>query len=183
MTGLQLNSINDTETSIGKATDAWIKQYKIRAKSEAIIRQIVQNELDFEKAKSEFLDPKTEFDRRKEIAATFNLTGDQMKLMLDYQQIYKSNVDATTKKQNYDAVLRYLDVARQNMIANNEQLEKQINIESLIVDKKEKGIKTTKDQTVETKKQTETLSELLKLREQLYERTIVTGKQIGRAHV
>ena len=164
LTGLQLNSINDTETSIGKATDAWIKQYKIRAKSEAIIQQIVQNELDFQQLSLDVQTAKAA-DRKAKIDE-LPLLQEEKDALLEQLNIVKGTfLNTTDNIETNKKVMMYIGKARNNMIANNEQLEKQLHIESLINYEKGKNDGKTKNQIKDTK---DLGIEIRKLKNELY---------------
>lgn len=149
LTGSNYDTIKATPKEIAKGTEEWIRQYKIRAKSEAIIQRIVENELEFEKLRSEYLASGTTPERREEIAESLNLTEQERDLMLKMTRVYKGGGN---RDKEYKSVINYLDIAKQRMQETNSQLEKQITLEGILTEKKGGTDKVTTEKAVTKEK-------------------------------
>lgn len=137
LTGSNLDTIKASPKEITKVTEAWIAQYKIRAKAEATIQKIVQNELEFQQL---FLDVQNvKADERKSTIDKLLLSPDQKKELLDQLNLLKSNASATDKAYASKNVQYYLKIARENMIKNNDVLEQSITLEGLFTEEKKKS--------------------------------------------
>lgn len=134
LTGLQLDAVKDTKKEIEKATAAWVNQYKVMAKAEATIQQIVESELEFERLRSEYFQSGTDPKRRKEIADQLKLDDKQIKNMLEITDLYKSNkkMSAEFKQNKYDEVKNIWEIAKQNLIDYNQGLENTITLDGLL---------------------------------------------------
>jgi hypothetical protein len=154
LTGSQFDTIKATPAEIAKGTAAWVQQYKIRAKAEATIQKIVENELEFEKLRNEYFQSGTAPDRRREIAEQlkmYGLTKDQVDDLVQSTNKYK---DATTsdKKGFFNQSKSYWDTAKKGMQSVNDGLEKQITLEGMLSDGKGGTNKVTTEKAVTKEK-------------------------------
>lgn len=125
LTGLQLDSLRDSKTEIENATELWIKQYKLRAKSEAIIQRIIKNQLDFEQLSYDVQTAAAE--NRKEFIDELLLSPQQKKDLLTWLNWGKYTVEGTEDNANaWKKIMEYINIARKNMEEFNKSLENQI---------------------------------------------------------
>ena len=110
----------------------------------------MQNELDFQQLSLDVQTAKAD-DRKAKIDELPLLKEEKAELLKQLNIVKDTFLNTTANIEANKKVMMYIGKARNNMIANNEQLEKQINIKSLIEDKKEKGIKTTKKMRIRSK--------------------------------
>lgn len=142
LTGQSFDTLKATPAEISKATKLWIEQYKIRAKAEATIQKMVQNELDFQQLSIEVQTANDE--DRKTTIDKLKLTKDQKDELLEQLNIVKGTVFQSEKNLKANAkVMNILGIAKQNMLDNNATLEKGITLEGLLGDKTDQRAKST----------------------------------------
>jgi len=160
LTGSQFNTIKATPAEIAKGTAAWINQYKIRAKAEATIQKIVQNELEFQQLSLDIQNSKA--DDRKELIDKLPLLQNQKDMLLSQLNLGKETTKGTQENATaWKNVMYYINLARGNMEGNNAELEKGITLEGLMTDEKKKQVK--EDEKIKSYQ-----TDILKLKAELY---------------
>lgn len=177
LTGSQYDTIKATPAEIAKGTKVWIEQYKVRAKGEAIIQKMVENELAFQKLKNDV--QFSSDDERKSFIDQLLLTPDQKKELLKSINLMKSNTTAFIKQNESNKIQNYLRIAETNMNNINDGLEKQITLEGMLTNEKEKQSTIKTDKPKDQKADIATTIQLLKLRQEVYGASVELERKIG----
>lgn len=176
LTGSQLDTIKATPQEISRVTKQWIDQYRVRAKAEATIQKIVQNELEFTQLRFDI--QRATAKERKELIDKLPLLQDQKDMLLSQLNLGKETTKGVTDNATaWKNVMYYLDIARQNMINNNSELEKGLNITSLINTETEKTVKNTKQKAEGSKATTEELGKELEIEKTLQKMKFIASEQ------
>jgi len=171
-TGIQINLLKGAPKDIQLITDKWKEQYLLRIKSETIIKKIAESIVEAENVAIKIRSG-VSGDNAKELVETLNLTEKEKELLLDKIHLFnKENKNLGIKKLYQKDIEFYLQHHINNTTANNKELEKQVNIESILNNQLKEKSDTTNKVSTEFKTQFEIEKQIIDLRLTGYEKEV-----------